>query len=143
MRSTVRPLLALLLSVSLLSSASSAIAQAPRLSDKDVQHLMENLRDDSKSFQDPFKDALSKSSIRKTSQEKDARQLSKTLAQQTNSMLNTFKSTHRAEAAFANVTATVNQIDPIVTSLGNAPKANERWNRVHADLQALAPAFGQ
>ena len=41
------------------------------MSDKDVQALMQNLRDDAKSFKPQFNSAISKSTIRKTSREKE------------------------------------------------------------------------
>ena len=56
---------------------SSIFANAQgRLSDKDIEHLMDNVKDDVKSFRPNFNSAISKSSIRKTSREKDAKKWS-------------------------------------------------------------------
>jgi hypothetical protein len=44
-----------------------------RLSDKDLEQRIKNLNSDGKKFQSDFNDAISKSSILKTSLEKDAR----------------------------------------------------------------------
>ena len=60
-----------------------AVAQG-RLSDKDLQRLMQNLKDDAQPFRQSFANALKKSTIRKTSQEKDARALADTFAKQAN-----------------------------------------------------------
>jgi hypothetical protein len=60
--------------------ARSAEASLPaqRMSDKDVERMMTNLRNDSKRFGDAFNSAVGKSTIRKTQQEKDAKALIKT-----------------------------------------------------------------
>ena len=55
-----------------------------RLSDKDLQRLMQNLKDDAQPFRQSFANALKKSTIRKTSQEKDARMLADSFAKQAN-----------------------------------------------------------
>ena len=131
----------LLTTATLLGFASPSAAAQSRLTDGDVEHLMQNLRDDARSFQDPFTDALGKSAIRKTSRERDARELSKRLARQTDAMLQTFRHKRKADGAFQVVTSTVGQIDPVVAGLPQDSKATERWDRVHADLHALSPAF--
>lgn len=141
MRSIVRNLALLLTTAALFGFAPSSTAAQSRLTDQDVEHLMQNLRDDAKNFQEPFKDALGRSAIRKTSREKDARELSKRLARQTDAMLQTFRRRRKADEDFQVVTFTVQQIDPIVASLPQDSKATGRWDRVHADLQALSPAF--
>ena len=138
-RAVVAPILFLTSTLSLLSGITAS-AQS-RISDKDVQHLMENLREDARKFQDPFKDALSKSSIRKTSQEKDARELAKRFERQTDGMLQGFKRTHKGDAAFATVSATAQQLDGIVLNLGPGSRASGPWAKVQSDLSALAPAF--
>ncbi len=60
----------LMLLIGLLGGAA-ARAQG-RLSDKDVQRVMQNLKDDAQPFHKSFAKALKKSTIRKTSQENDA-----------------------------------------------------------------------
>lgn len=140
MRTLARSSAFVLFAAMLFSSPYSATAQS-RLSDKDVEHLMQNLRDDAKGFENPFRNALNKSAIRKTSQEKDARELSKRLTRQADGMLQGFKHNKKGEGALQAVTATVQQIDPIVENLGVASEAGQRWDRVHADLRALSPAF--
>jgi hypothetical protein len=52
----------------------SAYAQE-RLSDKDVETQMKNLKEDSKKFRSSFNSAIGKSTVRKTSREKDAKAL--------------------------------------------------------------------
>src|ERR1700722_11859794 len=82
----------------LLSMVVSRPAAAQgRLSDKDLQRLMQNLKDDAQPFRQSFANALKKSTIRKTSKEKDARMLADSFAKQANSALETFKHTQKAE----------------------------------------------
>ena len=68
-----------------------------RLSDKDVQRLMQNLKDDAQPFHKSFAKALKKSTIRKTSQENDAAALAETFAKQANTALETFKHQQKAD----------------------------------------------
>ena len=120
---------------------SRATAQS-RLSDKDVEHLIGNLHSDVKAFRSPLESALKKSSIRKTSQEKDAKDLAKQLEKQTGDMLDTFKHNQKADDAFRSVNNTYQQLDSIVRQLGPQSSAVPSWSKVQADLTALNPAFG-
>ena len=124
-----------------LGIASTAQAQS-RISDKDVERLMGNLHDDVKAFRSPFDAALKKSSIRKTSQEKDAKNLAKQFEKQTGDMLSTFKKNKKGDDAFRTVNSTYEQLDGIVRQLGPQSTAIPSWSKVQADLSALAPAFG-
>jgi hypothetical protein len=56
----------LILLTVVLGAARFAAAQG-RLSDKDLQRLMQNLKDDAQPFRQSFANALKKSTIRKTS----------------------------------------------------------------------------
>ena len=85
----------LILLIGMLGADRVAMAQG-RLSDKDLQRLMQNLKDDSQPFRQSFANALKKSTIRKTSREKDARALADTFAKQANNALNTFKHHQKA-----------------------------------------------
>jgi hypothetical protein len=66
-----------------------------RLNDKDVLQHMKNLKDDAKKFRPSFNSALAKSTIRKTTQEKDAKTLAQNFKKQTNSMYEAFKKAPR------------------------------------------------
>src|SRR5262245_13845826 len=66
-------------------------ATAQRLSDRDVEALLGNLKSDTKKFRSSFNSAVSKSTIRKTSQEKDAKALVERFQKQTESALDEFK----------------------------------------------------
>lgn len=131
----------LILGLLFLGISSSAQAQS-RISDKDVEHLMGNLHSDVKTFRSPFEAALKKSPIRKTSQEKDAKNLAKQFEKQTGDMLSTFKQTKKGDDSFRSVNDTYEQLDAIVRQLGPQSTVIPSWSKVQADLSALAPAFG-
>ena len=63
-----------------------------RMNDKDIQSMMKNLQEDAKTFRSVFDSAVAQSTIRKTSQEKDAKALVGRFQKQTGDMLNQFKS---------------------------------------------------
>jgi hypothetical protein len=119
------------------------LAQAQgRLGDKDLEHLMQNVKDDAPPFRESFDNALKKSTIRKTSRERDARALAETFAKQANGALETFKHQHKAENAVAALVGTAGQIDALVYSLQlNAP-TTARWEKLRAELHLVAQAFG-
>ena len=137
-RSTAAALV-LLCTSGLLSSAAQAQS---RMSDRDVEHLIVNLHEDVQAFRDPFTSALKKSAIRRTSQEKDAREMAKRLDAQTATLLQTFRKTKRGDVGYAEVKTTAAQIDSVVRGLGSPSQATARWDKVEADLQAMDPAFG-
>ena len=62
-----------------------------RVSDKDMNRMMKNLRYDTKEFRSSFNHALGTSTIRKTSQAKNAKDLVTNFQGQVNAMLNRFK----------------------------------------------------
>ena len=75
MKSTALRIFSLLTIALLLSAGAFSAAAQDRLSDKDVANMMNNLKNDAKNFRSVWNHALSKSTIRKTSREKDARNL--------------------------------------------------------------------
>lgn len=127
----------------LLGALCTATARAQsRLNDRDVEHLMNNLREDVGSFRGPFESALKKSAIRKTTQESDARNLARRFDDESKEMLKTFQKKRKADQSFKTVNATAQQIDPIVRQLDPSSAALPAWGRVQSDLKALSAAFG-
>ena len=61
---------------------------------------MNNLKDGGKKFQSSFDSAPPKSTIRKTTQEKDAKSLAQNFEKQTNSMYGKFKKPQKAEPCY-------------------------------------------
>jgi hypothetical protein len=113
-----------------------------RLSDKDLQRLMQNLKDDAQPFHKNFAKALKKSTIRKTSQENDATALADTFAKQTNTALETFRHQQKADQEVIALVHTAAQIDPLVYSLQLNPQTTSQWERLRTELHQIAQAFG-
>jgi c-di-AMP phosphodiesterase-like protein len=113
-----------------------------RVNDRDVERLMSNLREDVSQFRGPYEAALKKSSFRKTSKEKDAKDLGKRLEDESKNMLKTFQKKRKADQSFNSVDIVAQQIDPIVHQLDPQSSAIPAWGRVQSDLKAIGSAVG-
>jgi hypothetical protein len=122
-------------------SVSSLSAQS-RVNDRDVESMMHNLRDDSKSFQPMFDNALKSSVIRKTSREKEGRTLAASFAKQTNGMLNTFKKTRKADLTLPPVLSTAAQIQEVIDVAQLNGSVITKWEKVKTELQQVSSSFG-
>lgn len=112
-----------------------------RLSDKDIDALMNNLKNDAKSFRPQFNNAVHKSIIRKTSREKDAKALVQNFENQTKALLDNFKRTKKADGLPATLD-TSDKIDALITELKLDPGVTSRWQKIRAELDQLSTAFG-
>jgi hypothetical protein len=129
--------------VGLFAVLQAAPAQAQtRVNDRDMEALMRNLRDDAKSFRPQFDRAVHRSTIRKTSQERDARDLAAAFARQTETLLNRFKRDRKAETEFNTVLASAEQLDTTVNSLALGPEVISQWKKIRTELHQIADAYG-
>jgi hypothetical protein len=128
--------------VGLLSVFQAPLHAQTRVSDKDIEALMRNLKDDAKDFRPKFEATLKKSAIRKTSQEKDARGLVVSFEKQTDAMLNDFKKTKKGDVAVETTLSTAQQIDKLVYSMQLGPQITSQWQKVQFELNQVASAFG-
>jgi hypothetical protein len=101
--------------------AQSTTPTPNRLSDKDLETVMSNQKADAKAFRPRFDSAIKKSSIRKTSQAKDAMNLASTFEKQASSALNEFKKTKKGDS-FPAMLTTASQIEKIMTDLKIDPQ---------------------
>lgn len=113
-----------------------------RVNDKDMQALMQNLRDDAKNFQPVFNDSVNHSGVRKTSQAKDAKDLARQFVRQTDAMLDQFKKHKKADAALPAVMDSAVRIDRLITSLNMNAQTVTRWEKVRGELHRVASAYG-
>ncbi|MBV9224955.1 MAG: hypothetical protein JOY85_13040, partial [Acidobacteriaceae bacterium] len=113
-----------------------------RINDKDLENLMRNLKDDAKSFRSPFSSALKKSSIRKTSQAKDAENLAASFEKQTEALLNNFKETKQGDANLSTVQSTAQQLGTVVSRYQLGPQVETRWDKIQSELQQVLSAYG-
>jgi hypothetical protein len=133
--------LALLVSLASIVQTPGLHAQS-RVSDKDVEALMKNLKDDSKSFRSNFETALKKSAIRRTSQEKEAKDLVSSFEKQTDSMLSDFKKTKKGDVAVENTISSAQQIERLIYNLQLDPKTTTEWEKIRSELDRVSSAFG-
>ena len=132
------PFLALSVVLSLICAAS--LSAQIRLSDKDVLQHTKNLKDDTQKFRSSFNSALSKSTIRKTTQEKDAKTLAQNFKKQTNSMYEAFRKAPRPNRT-CRIAATLRGRSTNHDQHPDGPAANTQWSTVKTELNTRAQAF--
>jgi hypothetical protein len=120
--------------------AQSTTPNPKRLSDKDLESVMNNLKADAKAFRPRFDAAIKQSSIRKTSQAKEAVNLASTFEKQTSTALNEFKKTKKGDSVPA-MLSTAGQIEKFMTDLKLDPQTTG-WDKIRTDLNQVSNAFG-
>ncbi len=129
--------------VGLMSLTPTSVLHAQkRVSDKDVEALMKNLKEDSKSFRENFDAALKKSDIRRTSQEKDAKGLIASFEKQTDSMFSEFKKTKKGDVAVENTISNAQEIERLLHTLQLDAKTTSEWEKIRSELDRVSRAFG-
>ena len=131
---------AMALTMSLLFCAQRACAQQ-RMSDKDIENTMRNLTEDSRKFQSLFNSAVGKSTIRKTSQEKEAKNLVKSFRDQTDGMLKTFENKRQAEASLQMVLNSAARIEKQINDISLGGETSTQWSRIKSELATLSEQF--
>ena len=128
------------LAMTLVPGARQACAQE-RMSDKDIENTMKNLSEDTKKFQSLFNSAVGKSTIRKTSQEKDAKNLVKRFRDQTDGMLRTFGDKQQADASLQSVLNSASQIEKQMSEVSLGGETSTQWSRIKSELTTLSEQF--
>jgi hypothetical protein len=129
-----------------LMALAAAIGLSPsfaqeRMSDKDIEKTMNNLKEDAKRFRSSFNSEIGKSTIRKTSQEKDAKNLVQRFQKDTEGMLNHFKSSKKADPDLRTVLSAADQIEKIMVSTLPGGRAASDWSKVKSELSILSKEF--
>jgi hypothetical protein len=127
--------------VGLIAGYCPVLTASERVSDKDVERMMTNLRNDAKRFQGSFNQSVGKSTIRKTQQEKDAKTLVKNFVNHTNTLLIQFKNTKQADPTLANVRASASRIDTLMTDVSLGSTTGNAWTKVKMELSTISDAF--
>ncbi|MGA8037428.1 MAG: hypothetical protein WA823_01935 [Candidatus Acidiferrales bacterium] len=112
-----------------------------RMSDHDIENVMKNLKQDSKTFQSAFNSSIGKSTIRKTSQEKDAKATVQLFRNQTDRMLDVFQDKHKADQTLPSVLSTSQQIDEIFKNVQLGGSAKSTWDKCKSELAILGTQF--
>lgn len=124
-----------------ITGAPRGRAQA-RVSDKDLQALMRNLRTDTKAFQPKFDNDIRKKSIlRNTSQAKAAVKLMATFVRQTDELPKRFKKDRNGGDSFRVVQGTAEQLDATVSSAQLSASVQSRWQKIRAEVNQIAGAY--
>ena len=131
----------MMLATIVMTLAALVVWGQSRMTDKDVEETMQNLKNDTKHLQSSFNSAIGKSTIRKTSQEKDAKALVKTFAQQTDSMHTVFKGSKKADTSLPGVLDNAQKIDKLLADIPLGDNVTSSWGRVKSELNTLAQAF--
>ncbi|HEY5253647.1 MAG TPA: hypothetical protein VIJ53_03275 [Acidobacteriaceae bacterium] len=135
--------LSMLLIVSFLLLLKPPTARAQkRVSDKDMDRMMKNLRYDTKNFRPVFDHALAKSTIRKTSQAKDAGNLVLTFQNQVDDMITTFKKNRNDGSAVSSAVNTAGQVDSLLRTVNLGPDVMSQWQKIQEKLHPMAVSYG-
>ncbi|MFT4111820.1 hypothetical protein [Silvibacterium sp.] len=118
-----------------------ALHAQERLTDKDIEHIMKNLHDDSKDFREAFDASIRKSSIRNTGQEKNARYLAEQFESQVDDMYKHFKGSKKADAYVGPVVQTAAQLDQLVYQLNLDSKTTLAWEKSRSELHQVATSY--
>jgi len=116
-------------------------AAQDRMSDKDVETTMNNIRQDSKKFSSIFNAAIKKSTFRKTDKEKSARTMVQQFQSRTNGMLSEFKSTKKAANSLPQVLDSAGKIESFLAANPLGDTVSSAWAPVRGELASLAKAF--
>ena len=131
-----------LISMLLFSLNPSQASAQSRLSDKDVEKLMDNLKEDTKKFRSSFNSAVEKSTIRNTDQEKQSKSLVERFQKQTEDMLHDFKDKKNADTQLKAVRDSASEIDKVLASTTMGGDVGPKWMTVRTELTTISKAFG-
>jgi len=112
-----------------------------RMNDKDLEKMFDNLKSDSKKFESAFDDAVEKSTIRKTSQEKEAKTRVESFRKQAEAALTRFKKDQHPETELAGLIGSGTEIDKLLTATPMGDKADAAWSPVKKELSDIALQF--
>ncbi len=123
-----------------LVQAPAAKAQN-RLNDKELERLITNMYDDAKKFRSSFNSSIAKSTIRKTSQEKQSKRLTEQFVQDIASMRNQFRKKKAVDDTFPRVRTSAVQIDDLLHSVQLDEATNAAWAKVRVEFQQISDAL--
>jgi hypothetical protein len=132
----------LLLSGLVLMLANAPLAKAQKgITDKDVEGQITNMYDDAKKFRSSFNSSISKSTIRKTAQEKQSKTLVEQFVKDIGDMRNEFKKKKVVALTFPKVQSAAVQIDDLLQSVHLDAPTNAAWAKVRSEFQQISTAF--
>lgn len=112
-----------------------------RMSDKDIEKMLDNLKSDTKKFKSTFNSAVGKSTIRDTSKEKDAKTLVDNFQKQSETALNSFKKDQKADTEISNLISSGGQINQLLETTPLGDQTNAAWSTVKTELSDISKQF--
>jgi hypothetical protein len=112
-----------------------------RLSDKDLEQRIKNMDSDIKTFGSMFNSAVGKTSIRKTTQAKDAKALVQSFQNQSKGLYDKFKKTKKTDPYLQNLLNSSVQIDKLLQSTQFDSATVGQWQKIKPQLRDIAAAF--
>lgn len=125
----------------MLAMFAATLPAQTRMSDRDVEHMMHNLSQDARTFRSSYSSAINHSTIRHTSQARDAQQQAKTFVEQTKGLYDIFRHHKKAGDALSTVLDSAGKIEGQMAGLDLGPKVASDWARIRSELDALAQAY--
>ncbi len=118
------------------------VAAQTRVHDKDIETMMKNLNEDAKKFKTSFNSGIGKTTIRKTSREKESKSLVQRFEQQTAGMLNQFKQNKKADSQIKLVFRSAEQINQLLDEVSLDKQTVSAWEKVQEELNLLKKSLG-
>jgi len=139
-----RGVLPLMLSGALTLSPLLLVAQmpAPRLSDKDVKALIEQVDENRDKFKDNLDSSIKDAKLRSPSGEIDVEKFLDDYKDNINKVKDRFKDDYSASAEVATVLHQATLIDTRMKNSDATIKGRSEWDREAASLKSLAEAYG-
>lgn len=139
-----RGVLPLMLSSTLALSPLLLVAQmpAPRLSDKDVKALIEQVDDNRDKFKDNLDSSIKDAKLRSPSGEIDVSKFLDDYKENVNKLKDRFNDDYSASAEVATVLHQATLIDNRMKNSDATVKGRSEWDREAASLKSLAEAYG-
>lgn len=137
---SLRCLTTTFLLISAASTLNSEHVQS-RVSDGDIERLLRNLRDHSRSFQFLLQNALKRSTISRTSRAKNAEQVAESFERGSEALLNDFLRTKRGEDKLHSLQRPAQQMHTFVNTYKPGRQVTARWGRIEAELQQIRIAY--
>ena len=125
----------------LVAFLGGAVSAQTRVSDKDIEAMTKNLNEDAKKFVSSFNSGVGKTSIRRTTREKESKELVKAFEQQTALLMKNFKKNKKADAEMRLVLGTAKQVGQLLDEVRFDAATMSAWNKLQELIGLLTKAL--
>jgi hypothetical protein len=99
--------------------------------------MLNNLKSDDKQFSSTFNSAVGKSTIRKTSQEKEAKALVQSFDKQSEAAPDKFKKNRHPDLELSNLLTSGTQISQLLVSTPMGDRTDADWSKIKSELSGI------